>query len=58
MKFVTTPLVFLAAALVLVGVVHGDLWIAFSRFSMLGAGAKAGCLFAAFAGFFAALLRN
>ena len=58
MKFITTPFVFLVAALVLVGVVHGDLWIAFSRFSSLGGQAKAGCLIAAFAGFFAALLRD
>ena len=58
MKFITTPFVFLVAALILVGVVHGDLWIAFSRFSSLGAEAKAGCLIATFAGFFAALLRD
>ena len=58
MRFITTPLVFLVAALVLIGVLHGDLWIAFSRFSALGDGAKAGCLFAAFAGFFAAMLRE
>ena len=58
MKFITTPFVFLVGALILIGVVHGDLWIAFSRFSSLGAGAKAGCLFATFAGFFAALLRD
>jgi hypothetical protein len=50
--------VFLVAALILIGVVHGDLWIAFSRFSSLGGEAKASCLFAAFAGFFAALLRD
>jgi len=58
MRFITTPFVFLVAALILIGVVHGDLWIAFSRFSTLGTGAKAGCLFAAFAGFFAALLKD
>ena len=58
MKFITTPFVFLVAALMLIGVVHGDPWIAFSRFSALGAEAKAGCLLAAFAGFFAALLRD
>lgn len=58
MKFITTPFVFLVAALILIGVVHGDLWIAFSRFSALAPQAKAGCLFAAFAGFFAAMLRN
>ena len=58
MKFITTPFVFLVAAIVLIGVVHGDLWIAFSRFGTLGAEAKAGCLFAVFAGFFAALLRD
>ena len=58
MKFITTPFVFLVAALILIGVVHGDLWIAFSRFSSLGGEAKASCLFAAFAGFFAALLRD
>ncbi len=58
MKFITTPFIFLVAALILIGVVHGDLWVAFSRFDTLGGGAKAGCLFAAFAGFFAALLRD
>jgi hypothetical protein len=58
MKFITTPFVFLVAALILIGVVHDDLWIAFSRFSTLGGEAKAGCLFAAFAGLFAALLRD
>ena len=58
MKYVTTPLVFLVAALILIGVAHGDLWVAFSRFDTLGEGAKAGCLFATFAGFFAALLRD
>ena len=58
MKFITIPFVFVVAALILIGVVHGDLWIAFSRFSALGAGAKAGCLFAAFAGFFVALIRD
>ena len=58
MKFITTPFVFLVAALVLIGVAHGDLWIAFSRFSSLGSEAKASCLLAAFAGFFAALLRD
>jgi len=58
MRFITTPFVFLVVALILIGVVHGDLWIAFSRFSTLGAEAKAGCLFAAFAGFFAAMLRD
>jgi hypothetical protein len=42
MKFITTPFVFLVAALILIGVVYGDLWIAFS--SALGAEAKAGCL--------------
>ena len=58
MKYITTPSVFLVAAFILIGVVHGDLWVAFSRFDTLGEGAKAGCLFAAFAGFFAALLRD
>ena len=58
MKFITTPFIFLVAALILIGVVHGDLWIAFSHFSSLGAEAKASCLFAAFAGFFAAMLRD
>ena len=58
MKFIATPLVFLAAALMLIGVVHGDLWIAFSRFSTLGGEAKAACLFAAFAGLFVALLKD
>jgi len=58
MKFITTPFVFLVAALILIGVVYGDLWIAFSNFSNLGTEAKASCLFAAFAGFFAALLRD
>lgn len=58
MKFITTPFVFLVAALILIGVLHGDLWIAFSRFSALGGEAKAGCLFAAFAGFFTAMLRD
>ena len=58
MKFVTTPFVVLIAAFILIGVVNGDLWIAFSRFSSLGGEAKASCLFAAFAGFFAALLRD
>lgn len=58
MKFVTTPFAFLVAALILIGVVYGDLWIAFSSFSSLGSEAKASCLFAAFAGFFAAMLRD
>jgi hypothetical protein len=58
MKFVTFPFVFLVGALILIGVAHGDLWIAFSRFSSLGQEAKAGCLFATFAGFFAALLKD
>jgi len=58
MKFITTPFVFFVAALILIGVVHGDLWIAFSRFSALGDVAKASCLFAAFAGFFAAMLMD
>lgn len=58
MKFITTPFVFLVAALILIGLVHGDLWIAFSRFDSLGAEAKTGCLFAVFAGFFAALLKD
>jgi hypothetical protein len=44
--------------MILVGVLHGDLWIAFSRFSALRPEAKAGCLFAVFAGFIAALLRD
>ena len=58
MRFITTPFVFLMVALILIGVAYGDLWIAFSRFSTLGVQAKAGCLFAAFAGFFAAMLRD
>jgi hypothetical protein len=58
MRFILTPIVFLVAALILIGVVQGDLWIAFSRFSTLGAGAKAACLFAVFAGFFAAMLKD
>lgn len=58
MRFITTPAVFLIAAFILIGVVHGDLWIAFSRFDTLGEAAKAACLFATFAGFFAALLRD
>jgi len=58
MRFITTPLVFLVAALVLIGVVYGDLWVGFSRFSSLATEAKAGCLFAAFAGFFVALLKG
>ena len=58
MKFITTPLVFLLAALILIGVLQGDLWIAFSRFSALGDEAKAGCLFAACAGFFVALMTD
>jgi len=58
MKFITTPFVFFVAALILIGVVYGDLWIGFSRFGTLGVEAKAGCLFAGFAGFFAALLRD
>ena len=58
MKFITTPFVFLVGALILIGVVYGDLWIGFSRFNTLAGEAKARCLFAAFAGFFAALLRD
>jgi hypothetical protein len=58
MRFITTPFVFLVVALILVGVVQGDLWVAFSRFDTLGTGTKAGCLLATFAGFFAALLRD
>ena len=58
MRFIITPFVFLAVALILIGVLHGDLWIAFSRFGSLGAEAKAGCLFAAFAGVFVAMLKD
>ena len=58
MKFITTPFVFLVGAFILVGMIYGDLWIAFTRFSSLGDTAKAGCLLAAFAGFFAAMLRE
>jgi len=58
MKFIITPLAFVVAALVLIGVARGDLWIGFSRFGSLGGEAKAGCLFAAFAGFIAALLKD
>jgi hypothetical protein len=58
MRFITIPFVFLVAALILIGVLHGDLWVAFSRFGTLGVEAKAGCLFAAFAGFFTALLKD
>lgn len=58
MRFLTTSFIFLVATLIFTGVAHGDVWIAFSRFSTLGEGAKAGCIFAVFAGFFAALLKD
>jgi len=58
MRFITTPFVFVLATLILIGVLHGDLWIAFSRFGTLGAPAKVGCLVAACAGFFVALLKD
>ena len=58
MKFIAIPLMFLAVAMMLIGLVHGDIWIAFSRFSTLEGVSKAACLFATFAGLFVALLKE
>ncbi|MCI0420890.1 MAG: hypothetical protein L0387_37045 [Acidobacteria bacterium] len=58
MKFVVTPLVFVLAALIIIGLIHGDLWIAFKRFSAVRDEATVACLFAVFAGFFVALLKD
>ncbi|MGH9425146.1 MAG: hypothetical protein ACRD2L_02415 [Terriglobia bacterium] len=52
------PLLFLLAALLIIGLIEGDLWVAFTRFGTLSGMAKAGCLFAIFAGLVVALLRD
>ena len=53
-----TPLLFLLAAFLIIGLIEGDLWMAFTRFGTLTGLAKAGCLFAMFAGLVVALLRD
>ncbi|MBM3800915.1 MAG: hypothetical protein FJW26_01245 [Acidimicrobiia bacterium] len=58
MRFITFPLAFLLGAMIVVGFLHGDLWIAFTQFGTLGNAEKLGCLIAVVAGFFAALLRD
>ncbi len=52
------PLIFLLAALLIIGLIEGDLWMAFTRFDTLNGIAKAGCVFALFAGLVVALLRD
>jgi hypothetical protein len=52
---VISPLWFLLAAFLIIGLIEGDLWMAFTRFGTLSGIAEAGCLFALFAGLVALL---
>lgn len=58
MKFLLTPLLFVLAALLVVGIIHGDLLIVLKDLSAVHDLARASCAIAVFVGFFVALLRG